>query len=61
MDEPLTKEVIDNIKKMIGWVDCYHDIHKEKTEKYVDKLCRYLAVVKGYRYWSDLKKRNIKF
>lgn len=31
------------------------DEHKEETEKFVGKLCQYLAVVNGYKYWPKLK------
>jgi len=34
------------------------DIHKKKTEKYVGKLCQYLAASKGYKYWPNVKKRG---
>lgn len=37
---------------LYDWNLVYLDPHKAKIEKYVGRLCRYLAAVNGYRYWK---------
>ena len=35
-----------------------YDLIYAETEKYVGKLCQYLAAIKGYKYWPNVKKRG---
>jgi hypothetical protein len=72
LNAQLTKKNVDELNKLFNdnynpsWVVDLDgelfghrlDVHKAKTEKYVGKLCQYLAAIKGYKYWPKVKKRG---